>query len=97
MPKDVFAFRCPCCSKHIEVNVRSGKARAAKPQDADQNKDIDTLLDVQKTEQERLGSAFDEAQRDQQRNRDRLRKLFESAKEDAKDDETKPTNPFDLE
>jgi hypothetical protein len=97
MVKDVFAFRCPCCGKHIEVNVRSGKARAVNPNESKQGKDLDSLLEHQRRERDRLGSAFDEAQRDQSREGERLRDLFEGAKEDAKDDDAPPPNPFDLE
>lgn len=97
MPKDVLKLSCPCCGKRIEVDVRTGKARAAKAEEATASPDLDKLLDQQKRDSERLASTFDRAAKDQISERERLARLFESAKEDARDDDSKPPNPFDLE
>ena len=33
MAKSVFTFPCPCCDKMVEVDTRSGKARAVRADD----------------------------------------------------------------
>jgi endogenous inhibitor of DNA gyrase (YacG/DUF329 family) len=97
MPKDVFQFPCPCCGKSIEVNVRSGKARAVRPTEAKGGQDIDKLLDAQKQEQRRLHSMFDDARSQQSREADRLDDMLRRAKEEARQDpDAKPPSPFDL-
>jgi len=97
MLKDVFQFECPCCGKTIEVNTRSGKARAADPKDS-KKADFDKLVSEQSSASDRLGSMFDDARADQSADAKRLEGLFDRAKEKSKDDDPKgrPSNPFDL-
>ena len=98
MPKDIFQFACPCCGKQIEVDVRSGRARAVVPKEAKGRGDLDTLLEQHKTEGQRLDSVFDEAQQRHVKERERLEQLFGKAVDDAaKAKDEKPPNPFDLE
>lgn len=97
MAKDVLKLSCPCCGRRIEVDVRAGKARAAKAEEAAAAPDLDRLLDQHKHDSERLASAFDRAAQDHGRDKERLADLFEAAKDEAKDDDSKPPNPFDLE
>lgn len=98
MPKHIFEFPCPCCGKRIEVNVRSGKARAVSFEDSVKGKSLDGLVEDQKHEGERLGSLFDEARDDQGRSQEHLDKMFKQAAGEAEKDKGKrPLNPFDLE
>ncbi|MCA8943894.1 MAG: hypothetical protein KDB80_15125 [Planctomycetes bacterium] len=97
MPKNVFRFSCPCCGKEVEVDTRSGKARAVDPNEK-KGKDFETLVTEQHQASERFDSMFDSARRDQERQKNQLERLFEDAAEKAKHDEDKrPSNPFDLE
>lgn len=97
MAKDIFQFACPCCGKSIEVNTRSGKARAVKPQEA-KGKDLDSLINQHKGESDRLRSKFDEAKNDQASLPSRFDELLSDAARRAKEDgDSKPRNPFDLE
>ncbi len=95
MPKNVFQFECPCCGKDVEVDTRSGKARAVDPKEK-RGKDLDTLIGEQSRASERLDSMFDSARRDQEQQGDRLDQMFSDAADKAKDDDSKPSNPFDL-
>jgi len=98
MPKHVFEFDCPCCGKPIEVNVRSGKARAVDFTESKKGKDLDGLVADAKGEGDRLTGLFDEARTDHARQQDRLDAMFSDAAEKAKKDKHKrPPNPFDLE
>jgi hypothetical protein len=98
MAKHIFNFPCPCCGKQVEIDVRSGKARAVKFEESSKGKDLDDLVADQKGEGKRLGNLFKEARQDQDRSGERLDDLFERASEDAKQDkDKKPFNPFDLE
>ena len=98
MPKHVFEFPCPCCGKRIEVNTRSGKARAVRFEESSKGKDLMGLVEDQKREGERLGSLFDEAHEDHSRQNQRLDEMFkQAAKEAEKDKDKRPPNPFDLE
>lgn len=96
MPKDAFQFPCPCCGKRVEVNVRSGRARAVKPSEAKGGQDLDKLLDRQKQETSRLGDVFADALEQQKSDRDRLDDLLRKAKERAKeDDDERPPGIWD--
>ena len=99
MLKDLFSFRCPCCGKSIELDTRSGIARAAKPEEQQSQKDLDKMLADSKKEADRLDSFFKQAKDQQKKNQDRIEGLFGDAIEDAKKDKdkTRPRNPFDLE
>lgn len=97
MAKDSFEFSCPCCGKRIEVNVRSGRARAVRFEESEKGKDLDGLLADQGGEKARLREQFGDAIDQQKRRRETLDDLFESAREEAeKDKDTKPFRPFDL-
>jgi hypothetical protein len=93
-----FTFPCPCCGKLIEVDTRSGKARAVRAEEAKGGRDLDTLLRAHGKEHERLGGLFDSARDDQKRQADQLEAKLRRAKDEAKKDkDTRPRNPFDLE
>jgi hypothetical protein len=94
----IFEFSCPCCGKHIEVNVRTGKARAVRFEESRKGKDLAGLVEDQKHEGTRLSSLFDEAQGDHSRQKERLDDAFrEAAKEAEKDKGKRPASPFDME
>ena len=62
MKKSVFTFACPCCGKSIEVDTRSGKARAVRPEEQKGGQNLDSLLDAHKHESDRLTDLFSSAQ-----------------------------------
>lgn len=89
---------CPCCNKRIEIDPRTGKARAVKVEDAKASKDFDAFLADQKVESKRLDSVFGQALDQQKKEKQTLDKLFETAREDAKSNpDDKPLRPYDLE
>jgi hypothetical protein len=94
MSKHLRHFRCPCCRERLEFDVRTNQVR--RPENA-RAEGLDELIDSQKSETQRLEAMFDGATSSQGRERDRLDKLFREAQEDAKDDDSKPSTPFDLE
>ncbi|MBP8300513.1 MAG: hypothetical protein KA020_09130 [Planctomycetes bacterium] len=97
MAETIFTFSCPCCSKLIEVDTRSGKARAVRPDEAKGGRSLDQLLDAHSREQQRLGDLFASAKNDQTKEADRLAAQLERAKQEAKKDKTdRPRNIFDL-
>jgi hypothetical protein len=98
MPKHIFVSSCPCCGKQIELNTRNGKVRAVDPKEAEESKDIDSVLEQQKNEGDRLTSVFDEATSDHKGDEKRLSNLFDQAKKEAdKDKNKKPDSIWDLE
>ena len=98
MPKDVHQFSCPCCGKRIEIDVRTGQARAVKPGEAKSGQDLDDLLRSQRRDSERLGKAFDTAKEGQNRQQEQLDKELKRAKDDAKKEpDEKLKRPWDLE
>lgn len=97
-PKHVFQFACPCCDEWIEIDTRSGKARAVDPKSKKgKGADLDKLIDEQAKANEKFDSMFDQAKQDEDRRTQRLDDLLSDAKKRAKDDKSKPRNPFDLE
>ncbi len=95
MARHLFRFRCPCCDKRVELDTRSGKARAVKVDESKAARDIDKLVSEQKHEGERLTSIFDQAASDQNKQRKQLDQMFGEALEEATEDEDeKPPNPF---
>lgn len=97
MAQTVFTFACPCCNKSIEVDTRSGKARAVRADEAKGGRNLDDLLAAQKRDQQRLTDLFDSAQDDQAKQGEALDAKLRRAKEEAKKDkDTKPRTPFDL-
>ena len=97
MAKNLFTFPCPCCDKLIEVDTRSGKARAARPDEATGGRDLDSLLSKHKQEADRLDALFDSARDDQADEGDRLQQQLDRAKKEAKKDkDERPPSPFDL-
>lgn len=97
MAESLFKFFCPCCNKQIEVDTRSGKARAVRVDEAKSSRGLDDLLNDQKREGDRLGNLFDSAKGQETRAADRLDEQLRRAKEEAKKDkDTRPPNIFDL-
>lgn len=98
MADTVFTFPCPCCNKLIEVDVRSGKARAARPDEAKGGRDLDQMLKEHGRDRQRLGDLFSSAQDLEQKRGERLEEQLRRAKEEAKKDkDSRPRNPFDME
>jgi len=98
MPRHLFTFPCPCCGKTVEVDTRTGKARAARPEEAKGGRDLDSLLSAQKHESDRLDGLFDDAKGRQKDNSDRLEDQLRRAKDETKKDnkDERPPNIFDL-
>lgn len=98
MAENLFVFPCPCCSKLVELDVRSGKARAVRPEEKAGGQDLDQLLRAQKRDGKRLDDLFQSAKGDEARKHEQLDAKLRRAKDEAKRDGTdKPRNPFDLE
>ncbi|MFY9345425.1 MAG: hypothetical protein WAT39_23235 [Planctomycetota bacterium] len=97
MAETVFTFHCPCCNKLIEVDTRSGKARAARPEEAKGGRSLDSLLSAQQQEQQRLADLFSSAKDSEAKKESALEAQLRKAKEEAKKDkDTRPRNIFDL-
>ena len=97
MAETVFTFPCPCCNKLIEVDTRSGKARAARPEEAKGGRDLDQLLKDQGRDKKRLSDLFSSAKDLETRSADRLDEQLQRAKDEArKDKDGRPRNIFDL-
>ncbi|MBX3461735.1 MAG: hypothetical protein KF830_01075 [Planctomycetes bacterium] len=97
MAETVFTFPCPCCNKLIEVDTRSGRARAARPEEAKGGRNLDDLLAAQRRDAQRLGDLFASAKDLEAQRAERLEQQLRRAKEEAKKDPNdKPRNPFDL-
>ncbi len=97
MADTVFTFSCPCCNKRIEVDTRSGKARAVRPEEQQGGQDLDALLHRHKKEGERLDHLFSSAKDGVAKQSDALDEQLRRAKEEAKKDkDTRPRNIFDL-
>ena len=97
MPKHLFQIPCPCCNKMIEVDTRTGKARAVRPEEARGGGSLDDLLEAQRSEQRRLDDVFSSAQDNERQRDDLLEQKLRRAKEEAKKDkDEKPRNIFDL-
>ena len=97
MAESVFTFSCPCCNKLIEIDTRSGKARAARPEEAKGGRDLDSLLQAQKRDSQRLGDLFSSAKDSVSKQGEQLEQQLRRAKEEAKKDkDERPRNIFDL-
>lgn len=97
MAETVFTFSCPCCNKLIEIDTRSGRARAARPDEAKGGRDLDQLLNDQKRESQRLDDLFANASETAAQKAARLAAQLQRAKEEAKKDkDERPRNIFDL-
>ena len=98
MANNLFVFPCPCCNKQIEVDTRSGKARAVRPQEGKSGTDLLDLGAQQARDQKRLADLFSSAKESEQKRVDRLEEELRRAKDAAKQDkDERPRNPFDLE
>lgn len=98
MADSVFTFSCPCCNKRIEVDTRSGKARAVRPDEAKGGRDLDSLLSAQKKDSDRLDQLFSSAKDGVAKQNEALDAELKRAKDEAKKDkDTRPRNIFDLE
>ncbi|MCA8951116.1 MAG: hypothetical protein KDE27_16540 [Planctomycetes bacterium] len=97
MKKTVFTFACPCCGKSVEVDTRSGKARAVRPEENKGQGDLDTLLAAHKRESDRLDDLFSSARDRHEHEGDHLERELRRAKKEAeKDSDERPPNIFDL-
>ena len=97
MAETVFTFPCPCCNKLIEVDTRSGRARAVRSEEAKGGRDLNDLLADQRRDAARLGDLFASAKDLEAQKADRLADQLKRAKEEAKKDKNKrPPNIFDL-
>lgn len=92
MTRHVLQFRCPCCSKPLEIDTRTGKARAQ----AGPESGLDALLDAHRNESGRFDDLFDAARDGHAGDARRRDEAFRRAAEEAKDDKSKPRSPFDL-
>jgi hypothetical protein len=97
MVKNIFTFPCPCCDKMVEVDTRSGKARAVRADERQGGKNLDDLLDAHRSDSDRLDNLFSSA-KDSEQNRESLLddQLKRAKKEAQKDKDEKPRNIFDL-
>jgi len=97
MTDHLFEFSCPCCDKRIEVDTRTGKARAVRPQERQGGQDLEQLLRKEAKDRTRLDDLFKEASSDEAKRRDELERRLQRAKEEAKrDPKERPRSPFDL-
>jgi hypothetical protein len=97
MAETVFTFSCPCCNKRIEVDTRSGKARAVRPEEAKGGRDLDSLLAAAKNDGKRLDDLFSSAKEGVAKQNETLEQQLQRAKEEAKKDkDERPRNIFDL-
>ncbi|MFN3241140.1 MAG: hypothetical protein ACE37K_06465 [Planctomycetota bacterium] len=97
MARTVFTFPCPCCDKMVEVDTRTGKARAVRAEEQQGGKNLDDLFDAHKHESERLDDLFSSARNSESRQDDELAKKLKRARDEArKNPDEKPRNPFDL-
>jgi len=97
MAKNLFTFPCPCCNKMVEIDTRSGKARAVRADEQKGGQSLDDLLEAQRSDSDRLGDMFSTAQDSEKSREDQLEKQLRRAKEEAKKDkDDKPRNIFDL-
>ncbi|MGK0300700.1 MAG: hypothetical protein ACI89X_001574 [Planctomycetota bacterium] len=97
MAKNLFMFSCPCCNKMVEVDTRSGKARAVRADEQKGGQSLDDLLDADKHNSDRLGDMFSSAKDSENKRDDQLDKQLRRAKKEAqKDKNDKPRNIFDL-
>lgn len=98
-PREVFRFDCPCCGKEVEVNTRSGRAKAVNFAESKQGQSFDGLVRDAQSDDKRLGDLFEDAKGLHSDNEERLMGLFEKAKQKTakdKDRDQKPPGPFDL-
>lgn len=93
MSRHLIQVRCPCCGRSLEIDTRTGKARAHAAKDGG----LDALLDQQRNESDRLTELFDGARGAERDRENELDDLFREAKEKSKQDKDKPRSPFDLE
>jgi len=98
MAKHLFRVPCPCCNKMIEVDTRSGKARAMRADEAEGGRDLDDLFAAQKKDSERLDDLFSSAKDTEKHRGDELDQKLKRARDEARKDgdEDRPRNIFDL-
>lgn len=101
MAQDTRRFHCPCCHKQLEFETSTGEVREVdKRKDAQKRseKEMDSMVEQQKHEVERLGDAFARATDDARNQAGGFDDLFKDALDAAKKDkDKKPRNPFDSE
>ncbi len=97
MARSFITTDCPCCGKRIEINPKTGRARAVQIEDAMGGKGMDDLIDMAKNEGSRLDNLLGRAKDEQSDDAARLEDMFGIAKDKAEDEPNeKPRNPFDL-
>jgi hypothetical protein len=97
MAKHLFTFPCPCCDKMVEVDTRSGKARALRAEERGGGQNLDDLLSAHKHESKRLDDLFSSAKDSEDRQEDERDAKLERARDEArKNPDERPRNPFDL-
>ncbi len=97
MARSFITTDCPCCGKRIEINPKTGRARAVRVEDAADGKGMDDLIKMAQNEGDRLDSLLDRAKGEQGDDAARLEDMFGIAKDKAEDEPNeKPRSPFDL-
>lgn len=97
MAKNVHKVRCPCCRELIRIDTSGGRIVVEAEEPTAPTAELTDLVDAQKGEKSRLGDAFDQAARAQDRQAGEFDDMFSSAVEEAKKDkDKKPHSPFDL-
>ena len=97
MANHLFRIPCPCCNKMLEIDTRSGKARAMRAAEGKKGKDLDDLLSAQQQDKQRLEDMFSAAKNTESKLDDVLEQQLKRAKEEAKKDkDERPRNIFDL-
>ena len=94
MVKHIFRFPCPCCGEKVEYDTKTREARAASAEKPPV--DLDNLLSEQKAKGLHLDDQFEGGLANEKSQKSRLDDLFDQAKDEAKDDTSKPPNPFDM-
>ena len=100
MAQDTRRFRCPCCHKQLEFETSTGEVREVdtrKEAPKRSKKELDSLVERQRRENERLEDVFSQAADDARKQVDRFDDMFNQALDAAKKDkDEKPRSPFDL-
>ena len=93
---DNLEVTCPCCETRLVVDSASGEILSEERPKVDHSKTFDSALDEVRGGAKRRGEAFSKAFEKTKRLDNLLDKKFEEAKKKAAKDDSKPTNPFDL-
>ena len=94
--KDRFDIVCPCCTTKLVVDKDSGEILSHERPKLDADKTFEDAMNAVRSGSQRREDAFSKAFERTQKLDDLLQKKFEEARKKAGDDESKPTNPMDL-